>query len=126
MSEQRKIKWGIIGLGNIAHQFLKDLQLVDEAIVYAVASRSEEKANEFSQQYKVPYAYGSYAELMNNDDIDIVYIATPHHSHACIAIDCMMAGKAVLCEKPIALNFEETKKMVTASKMNNTFLMEAF
>lgn len=126
MAVHKKIKWGIIGLGNIAHQFCKDLQIVDDAIIYAVASRSTEKADVFKNKYNAEIAFGSYDALIQNENVDIIYIATPHNSHAELAIKALNNGKHVLCEKPVAINYSEAIKMVEASKRNNRFFMEAF
>lgn len=120
------IKWGVIGLGNIAHQFVRDLALVNNAELYAVASRSIDKANEFRTKYNAKKAYGNYQGLMKDPDVDIVYIATPHDSHKDLTIQSLASGKHVLCEKPIAINYEQTKAMFDASKKHQQFLMEAF
>lgn len=121
-----KIKWGIIGLGNIAHQFAKDLMLVDEAELVAVASRNLDKAQEFAQNYDCSKAYDSYDAIINDAEVDILYIATPHNSHAALTIKALQNKKHVLCEKPIALNYTDAFQMIEASKKNNQFFMEAF
>lgn len=121
-----KIKWGIIGLGNIAHQFAKDLMLVDEAELVAVASRNLDKAQEFAQNYDCSKAYDSYDAIINDAEVDILYIATPHNSHAALTIKALRNKKHVLCEKPIALNYTDAFQMIEASKKNNQFFMEAF
>ncbi|MGB5819139.1 MAG: Gfo/Idh/MocA family oxidoreductase [Saonia sp.] len=120
----QKIRWGIIGLGNIAHHFAKDLSLVDDAELSVVASRSFEKAKEFADQYKVAHAFGSYQELFESNEVDVVYIATPHTSHASWSIMAMDHGKHVLCEKPMGINRAEVKRMVAAAQRNKVFLME--
>ncbi len=119
------LQWGIIGLGNIAHYFCKDLQLVEKASIGAVASRSIDKAEKFAAQYRVEKSYGNYKDLLADSNIDIVYIATPHHSHAKWSIEAMNAGKHVLCEKPLAINQSEVKAMIEAAQKNGVFLMEA-
>lgn len=121
-----KIKWGIIGLGNIAHQFAKDLMLVDEAELVAVASRNLDKAQEFAQNYDCSKAYDSYDAIINDAEVDILYIATPHNSHAALTIKALQNKKHVLCEKPIALNYTDAFQMIEVSKKNNQFFMEAF
>lgn len=121
----RKIKWGIIGLGNIAHHFVQDLALIEEAELSAVGSRNIHKAKEFALTYGAKNVFGSYQELFESDDVDIVYIATPHNSHAQLSIEALEKGKHVLCEKPIALNAKETIQMIEVSKRKNKFLMEA-
>ena len=126
MNKNKKINWGIIGLGNIAHQFVTDLLLVENAKIYGVASRSYEKAIEFSNTYDAVKAYDSYLELIEDASIDIVYIATPHHLHAELSIKSLENGKHVLCEKPVALNLSEATLMIKASRENGRFFMEAF
>lgn len=124
--EGKKVRWGIIGLGNIAHQFARDLALVPEADLVAVGSRSMEKALNFSEKFKAKRACNSYDQLIKDSEVDIVYIATPHDSHSELTIQCLNGGKHVLCEKPVALTYEETIKMIEASKANQKFFMEAF
>jgi predicted dehydrogenase len=126
MKDKGKIKWGIIGLGNIAHQFAKDLMLVEEAELTAVASRNLDKAQEFAENYDCKKAYDSYDAIINDAEIDILYIATPHNSHAALTIKALQNNKHVLCEKPLALNYDDALQMINASKENNKFFMEAF
>ncbi|MEP2278047.1 Gfo/Idh/MocA family oxidoreductase [Maribacter sp.] len=119
------IKWGIVGAGNIAHSFSKDLALVNGGKLVSVASRSLEKARTFADEYEAENAYGSYEELFNSGTVDIIYLATPHTSHADLSVAAMKAGNAVLCEKPMGVNKAEVEKMVAVAKENNVFLMEA-
>ena len=126
MKKDKKIKWGIIGLGNIAHLFVSDLRLIEEAELCAVASRDINKANEFAEKHECNRFYGSYDELFADDQIDIVYIATPHDSHAELSIKAMENGKHVLCEKPLSLSYNDALRMTEASKKYNKFFMEAF
>jgi predicted dehydrogenase len=123
---KEKIKWGIIGLGNIAHQFAKDLMLVEAAELIAVASRNLEKAQEFAEIYGCKKAYDSYDALINDAEIDVLYIATPHNLHAALTIKALQNNKHVLCEKPLALNHNDALQMINTSKENNQFFMEAF
>lgn len=78
----KKVKWGILGLGNIANQFASDLMLVEDAELYAVASRDSVKAKAFASNYNVAKWYGDYDALINDENVDIIYIATPHDTHA--------------------------------------------
>ena len=121
----KKYNWGIIGLGNIAHKFAHDIQLVEDATLYGVASRNIEKARKFGQTYNSTKCYGSYKELLNDSHIDVVYIATPHAYHCELALEAMDAGKAVLCEKPFGMNRVEVEKLIAKSKEKKVFLMEA-
>ena len=119
------IKWGILGLGNIAQKFAEDLSLIEGAELVAVASRSKVKANEFSTKFNVKQAYDSYADLAKDPNVEAIYIATPHSFHKEHAILCMKHKKAVLCEKPFAMNSNEVDEMITEAKDNNVLLMEA-
>ncbi|WP_338733492.1 Gfo/Idh/MocA family protein [Mangrovimonas cancribranchiae] len=125
MNTNKTINWGIIGLGKIAHKFAKDLSTLTDAKIYAVASRSQDKANEFAKSYQATKAYSSYEALANDATIDAVYIATPHVFHKENTIMCLKKGIAVLCEKPFAMNLEEVSEMIATAKANNTLLMEA-
>lgn len=119
------LKWGILGLGRIAHHFCKDLLLVPGNELQSVGSRSIEKAFSFAQQYGASHAHGSYHDLINDTEVDIIYIATPHDSHLQYAKMAMEAGKHVLCEKPMAVNYNQVASLVESAKSNNVFLMEA-
>ncbi|MBS1659965.1 MAG: Gfo/Idh/MocA family oxidoreductase [Bacteroidetes bacterium] len=122
--------WGIIGPGKIANKFAIALTLVENAKLGAVASRDLSKAQAFASQHAtpgapIPRAYGSYEELVTDPEIDAIYIATPHGYHAEQAILCLQHGKAVLCEKPMALSGRQVGLMVDAARSHRTFLMEA-
>ncbi len=119
------IKWGIVGAGNIAHSFSKDLALVNGGELTAVASRNLDKAQSFANEYGASNAYGSYEELFNSKTVDVIYIATPHTTHAKLSIAAMKAGKSVLCEKPVGVNKGEVEEMIKVAKENNVFFMEA-
>ncbi|WP_299781633.1 Gfo/Idh/MocA family oxidoreductase [uncultured Formosa sp.] len=121
----KTIRWGIIGLGNIAHKFAKDLLTIKDAQLQAVASRSIDKAREFAETFQSIKAYDSYDTLAKDPDIDAVYIATPHSFHKAHAMLCLNHGKAVLCEKPFAMNLEEVQDMIALAKEKNVLLMEA-
>lgn len=120
------IRWGIIGTGNIAKIFARDMPLAEGAELAAVGSRSQESADAFGDMFNVPKCYNSYEGIINDPDIDVVYVATPHPMHHDITIKLLNAGKNVLCEKPMAMNVAETREMIEAARANNRFLMEAF
>ncbi|MET2983901.1 Gfo/Idh/MocA family protein [Aureibaculum conchae] len=122
--ETLKIKWGIVGCGNIANKFVSDLALVEDAELQAVASRNLEKADAFGQKHNSKKCYGSYDELFLDSDVDIVYIATPHNSHCEFSLKALEYGKHVLCEKPLSINRKEAEKMIALSKSRNLFFME--
>ncbi len=120
-----KTKWGIVGTGNIAKKFARALSLLDDAELTAVASRSKTKAANFAETNGALKSYGSYEELIGDPEIQVVYVGTPHVFHKENAILAMDAGKAVLCEKPFAINSVEVTDMIACAKRNDVFLMEA-
>ncbi|MCI9845837.1 Gfo/Idh/MocA family protein [Flavobacterium pectinovorum] len=126
MKNRNKIRWGIIGLGNIANQFADDLKLIEDAELIAVASRDIDKATEFAKKHNCNTFYDSYDALFLDDRVDIIYIATPHNSHTELSVKAMKSGKHVLCEKPLSLSYNDAVKMIEASKKYNKFFMEAF
>jgi predicted dehydrogenase len=122
---QQEWRWGIIGPGKIAHKFAADLQLVPGARLKAVASRDQGRAEAFAKAYGAPYAYGRYEDILGCPELDVVYIATPHNSHCELSQLCIEAGKAVLCEKPWAVNYGEALEMTRLARARRVFLMEA-
>jgi len=122
---ERPVRWGILGPGRIARKFAADLAYAEGAELVAVGSRNQANADAFGDEFSVPNRYDSYADLANDPDVDVVYIATPHPAHHEATILCLEAGKHVLCEKPFAMNTGEAQEMIDAAKANNRFLMEA-
>ncbi|MEX0313252.1 MAG: Gfo/Idh/MocA family protein [Allomuricauda sp.] len=120
----REIRWGIIGPGNIAKKFASDLKLVDDAEITAVASRNLERAQSFASDYGVENTFDNYDALFASDNVDVVYIATPHNFHKDLAISAMKNGKHVLCEKPLGINKAEVEEIIEVAKENNVFMME--
>lgn len=119
-----KTRWGIIGIGNIAIKFAKDLKNVESAELVAVASNSLERAKVFANDFNVSNAYGNYEEIFQTE-LDAIYIATPHTDHARCTLMCLENKVGVLCEKPFAMNLPEVEQMIASAKENKTFLMEA-
>ncbi|WP_458626027.1 Gfo/Idh/MocA family protein [Winogradskyella sp. PC D3.3] len=119
------INWGVIGAGKIASKFATDLNTVTNSNLYAIASRNLEKAKFFRKEFNADIAYGSYEDLVNDANIDAIYIATPHSFHKAHTILGLNHNKAVLCEKPFAMHLQEVEEMIQLSKEKNTLLMEA-
>ena len=94
----QKIRWGILGCGKIARKFASDLKLVEHASLVAVASRDEPRAKEFAKTYNAEIALSSYEALVESDNVDVIYIATPHGFHHEHTLLCLNNKKAVLCE----------------------------
>jgi len=120
-----KYNWGIIGPGNIARKFTAGLRQLDNARLYSVVSRSKERAERFAQEYGYKKSYDDYRMFASDPQLDIVYIATPHSHHHEHSLLCLRNGKAVLCEKPFALNSIQVEEMINTARENKLFLMEA-
>lgn len=120
----KKLKWGILGPGNIARDFSKALNRVNGE-VYAVASRNKERAEKFARENNVKKAYGSYDEIIKDNDIDVVYIATPHSNHYEYIIKSLNNNKHVLCEKAITVNERELEEALKIAREKNLVLEEA-
>lgn len=121
----RKIRFGIIGAGRIAQKFATGLSHVEDAQLTAIASRNIESADNFGNMFTIEKRYGSYKELVEDPDIDVVYISTPNSWHKEHAILCMENKKAVICEKPFGISKAEVEEMIQVAKTNGVFLMEA-
>ncbi len=121
----KRTTWGIIGPGKIANKFATALTLVEGAVLGAIASRDLAKAQAFASAHGSPRIYDKYEDLAADPSIDAVYIATPHGYHAEHALLCLRQGKAVLCEKPMALSARQVNEMVETARTRRAFLMEA-
>ena len=119
------LRWGILGPGWIAHRFVETLQARTDQRVVAVGSRGKERAEGFATRWSVPVAHGSYEELFDDPDVDIVYIATTHPSHRDNAVAALDAGKHVLVEKPLAVDAAGARDIAAAAARNNRFAGEA-
>ena len=120
-----KIRWGIAGPGKIANKFATALKNLDCAELTAVASTSPERAEAFAQQYGIPHRYCGYESMAASDTVDAVYVATPHSHHAAVVELFLIAGKHVLCEKPICVNAHQARQLKACAEKNGVFLMEA-
>ncbi len=123
---KRRIGWGVLSTGHIASVLARDLALLpEEARLVAVGSRSLDKAEDFAATYGFERAYGSYAELAADPDVDVVYVASTHNDHFPSARLCLEAGKAVLVEKPLTVSPAETEELIAIARSRGRFLMEA-
>lgn len=118
------LQWGIVGLGGIAHEFAENFDQTTSKLT-ACASRTLEKAEKFAQQYNLPKAYGSYEELLADEDISIIYIAVPNRQHHQHIMAALAAGKHVLCEKAITMNVTELQEAVELAEQKHLILAEA-
>lgn len=118
------IRWGIVGAGRIAKTFATDIKQAKSARLYAVASRQLESAQSFSELFSINKAYGDYAELFADPNVDAVYIATPHSHHKEQAIAALRAGKHVLCEKPATVTPDELEEVLAVAQQESRYFME--
>jgi predicted dehydrogenase len=125
MPLREKIAWGILGTGLISHHFAEALRYIPDAQLFAVGSRNLTRAKIFAEQYCALRAYGSYEELVNDKDVNIVYVATPAQLHKDHCLLCLGAGKAVLCEKPFTCNAIEAEEVIAYAREKQLFCMEA-
>jgi predicted dehydrogenase len=121
----QKVRWGIVSTGRITHQFAEDFAFVPNGELLAVASRSQQAAEEFASQYGIPRAYQGYQRLFDDPDVDAVYIATPHTLHFQNTADAIQARKHVLCEKPFTVGAREARNLFRMAEQSSVFLMEA-
>ena len=122
-----KVKWGIMGTANVARWgMIPGMKKAANCELYAIAGRNSEKAESFKQEYGFQKAYGSYDELLADEEVRAVYIPLPNDIHLKWVVAALKAGKHVLCEKPMALNAAESRKMFTAAKESGRYLMEAY
>lgn len=120
-----RIRWGILGTGSIANKLATALAVLPDAELVAVGSRSQASADAFGDKYNIAHRHASYEALAADPDVDAVYVATPHPLHHPNTLMCLDAGKAVLCEKPFAINTREAEEMVRFARERRVFLMEA-
>lgn len=118
-------RFAIIGLGKIARKFATDLRLVEGATLESVASRSQARADAFAEEFGARYACGRYEDLFDGPYLHAVYIATPHPSHAALVEMCIGHGVAVICEKPLGMNYAEVERLVNLARKRRVYLLEA-
>ncbi|HEX7492612.1 MAG TPA: Gfo/Idh/MocA family oxidoreductase [Bacteroidales bacterium] len=122
---KKKYKWGILAPGKMSAKFTSGLKLLDNVELYAVGSRDKTRAEQFANDHGFRKFYGSYEELANDVEVDVIYIASPHSHHMEHTMMCLKNRKAVICEKAFALNSSEVKSMIAEAEKQKVFLMEA-
>jgi predicted dehydrogenase len=121
----REIRWGIVGPGRIAENVVRDFAVVDGARAVAVASRSADRAADFAHRHGMERAHGSYAAILDDPDVDVLYLATPHPQHHALALAGLRAGKALLVEKAFTATTEGAAEVVDLARATGLFTMEA-
>jgi predicted dehydrogenase len=119
------VRWGVVGPGRIADKVVRDLPLVDGAVATAVASRSAERAAAFAARHDIPRTHDSYRAIVDDPEVDVLYIATPHPQHRAVALAALRAGKAVLVEKAFTVTPEATREIAALAAETGVFAMEA-
>jgi predicted dehydrogenase len=125
VSTDRVIRWGIVGPGRIADSVTPDFAHVEGAELVAVASRSQERAQAFADKHGIARAYGGYGGILGDDEVDALYIATPHPQHEAVALAALAAGKAVLVEKAFTATVAGAERVIDAARREQVFAMEA-
>jgi predicted dehydrogenase len=119
------IRWGILGTGWIANEFAQGLEQLLDADLVAVGSRTQDSAQCFAELHGIPHRHASYQALVEDSEVDVIYVATPNPLHKEHVLLCLESGKPVLCEKPFALNARQAEAMVKVAREKQLFLMEA-
>lgn len=121
-----QLQWGIIGAGNVAHDFSVALRTLpsSEHKIAAIGARSYERAKEFAALHKIKRCYGSYQKLLEDTNIDIIYVATVNSKHKDVVLQALSHGKHVLCEKPMGVTKREVEEIIRYAKQKQLFVME--
>ncbi len=122
----RKLRWGLLSTARINQALIKPLHLSKRCELTAVASRDGERASQYAKEWDIPTSYGSYEELINDPEVDVIYNPLPNHLHAEWTVRACLAGKHVLCEKPIALSVDDVEQIQNAAEAACVVVMEAF
>lgn len=122
----KQVNWGVLGTAGICARSCPGMQLTENCRMYAIAGRSAEKAEQFRQKYGFEKAYDSYDALLDDSNVDAVYIPLPNTMHYAWTVEAMRRGKHVLCEKPMTASAGETEELFAAAKKYGVLLMEAF
>src|SRR5512147_3048618 len=123
---ERKLNWGLLSTAQINSALIRPLNASPRTRLLAVASRSQSSADAYAREWKIPRAHGSYEALLADPEIDVIYNSLPNHLHAEWTIKAVVAGKHVLCEKPLALSVAEVDAMEAAAQKHGRVVAEAF
>lgn len=121
----KEIRWGVLGCGHIANTFMRSIDTVQDTSVIACAARDENRAKAFANKYEIANAYANYQDMLEQREINLVYIATTHNFHFEHIMMCLKMGKHVLCEKPLCLNTQQAEQAYGLAEQNRLLLVEA-
>jgi predicted dehydrogenase len=119
------LRWGVLSTGGIAHTFASDLRFNDDGVVTAVGSRSQASADAFGDEFDIPRRHGSYEDLVQDNEVDVIYVGTPHPMHFANTMLALEHGKPVLVEKAFTMTSKEARDLVATARSKRLFLMEA-
>ncbi|GEC25741.1 MULTISPECIES: Gfo/Idh/MocA family protein [Pseudonocardia] len=119
------VRWGVVGPGRIAEMVVRDFTHVPDAEVVAVASRSAERAGAFASRHGIGRTHTGYRAILDDPEVDVLYIATPHPQHRAVALAAIEAGKAIMVEKAFTVSSVATREIAAASRRTGVFAMEA-
>ena len=122
---ERTIRWGLSSTGRMADWFAKDFEFVDGGEIVAVASRDQARAESFAWQHKIERAHASFGDLLADEQVDVVYICSPHACHHDQVAAALEAGKAVVCEKPLTVDAHQCRSLIETSVRTRGYLLEA-
>lgn len=125
-SSREALRWGILGAGKIAHDFIIALKTLpaEEHHVVAIGASSCDRAQSLCSQHGVTKAYGSYKEVVSDPEVQVAYVSTIHPSHKELCLLALEHGKHVLCEKPLTMNLKDAKQVLQTAREKNLFIME--
>ncbi len=126
MTKHAKVRWGLLSTAHINRRLIPAIRASKRGELVAVASRSLSKAEDYAANWNIPVAFGSYQDMLDSGQIDVVYISLPNHLHAEWSIRALQAGVHVLCEKPFAITLEQVDQMIETSRQTEKVLAEAF
>ncbi len=121
-----KLNWGLLSTARINRSVIPPIRLSKRSELIAVASRNQGTAEAYAEKWEIPRAFGSYEAMLGDPEINAVYISLPNHLHAEWSVKCAVAGKHVLCEKPLALSTIEVDRIIEAAVKHRVVIAEAF
>lgn len=126
ITPSKQLRWGVLSTARILRRFVPALRTCPRSQLHAIASRDLQRGRAAAERWGIPRVHGSYDELLQDPDIDAVYVAAPNHLHAALSLRCAAAGKHVLCEKPLALSLREVDELRAAAERHRVVITEAF
>ena len=121
----KQVRWGILSTARINERLIRVIRASERSELVAVASRDSDRAKSYAAKWSIPRAHGNYEALLNDPDVDSIYISLPNGLHLEWSVKAAAAGKHTLCEKPLALSVDEVRQMAAASEKHGVIIQEA-